>query len=51
MGVEQKLGNMGVVTTTLEGNGQLVPHECHVADVVRPGLLRHRDDGCAGGAL
>jgi hypothetical protein len=41
MGVEQKLGNMGVVTTTLEECRQLVAHECHVADVVRSGLLRH----------
>ena len=41
MGVEQKLGNMGIVTTTLESAGQLVAHQCHVADAVRPGLLRH----------
>jgi hypothetical protein len=50
MGVEQKLGNMGVVTTTLE-NGQLVAHECDVAHAVRSGLLRHRDDVRAGGTL
>ena len=40
MGIEQKAGNMGVVTTTLEQAGQLVAHQFHVADVVWPGLLR-----------
>ena len=48
MGVEQKLGDMGVVTTTLEDCCQLVADQCHVADVVRSGLLCHRDDVCAG---
>ena len=51
MGVEQKLGNMGVVTTTLGTGGQLVAHACHVADAVWSGLLRHRDDVGAGCSL
>ena len=48
MGIEQKLGNMGVVTTTLEARRQLGADECDVADVVWPGVLRHRDDVGAG---
>ncbi len=40
MGIEQKLGNMGVVTASPGRCGQLGPHQCHVADVVWPGLLR-----------
>ncbi len=34
-----------VITTTLEQAHQLGPRIEHVADDVRPGLLRHRDDG------
>ena len=48
MGIEQKLGDMGVVTTTLGKCCQLVADKCHVADVVRSGLLCDRDDGGAG---
>ena len=51
MGVEQKLGNMGVVTTTLEQAVAWSPHQCHVADAVWAGLLRHRDDVCPGLSL
>ncbi len=40
MGIEQKAGNLGVVTTTLEQADQLVAHELDVADVVWSGLLR-----------
>ena len=48
MGVEQKLGNMGVVTTTLETGCQLVTYACHVADAVWSRLLCHRNDVGAG---
>ena len=48
MGVEQKLGNMGVVTTTLGTACNLGTHQRHVADAVRTGLLRNRDDVGAG---
>jgi len=34
MGIEQKLGNMGVVTTTLEQVDQLVTHARLCADAV-----------------
>ena len=49
MGIEQKAGDMGVVTDLTSRCGELVSYQFHVANAVWPGLLRDRNDerpGC-----
>jgi hypothetical protein len=49
MGIEQKAGDMGIVTTT-SSRRSIGTHQCHVADVVRLACC-YRNDGNAGSQL
>ena len=51
MGVEQKLGNMGIVTTTLETAVNWARTNAMWPMLVRTGVLRDRNDGGPGRRL
>ena len=51
MGLESKLGNMGVVTARLEDLVNWGPHQCDVASWFWSGLLRDRNDVGTGEQL